>query len=160
MRIGMISDFVPLTIDAPQQRDVRVGILTDDEERRFHAPRRECVEDRSGPIGIRSVVEGERDPVRMDVLRAEALDDVRRRIAPEALRDHLAARRIDCHGARSSDRLRSNTKDLSFAVELGIVPRQDSREAFGREEVAVFVEHAPQGRILRAEAPERHPGHA
>src|SRR5207237_4449441 len=122
--IGVIPDLVSLAIDPAQKRHVRVGVLADHEERCFDAARGERIEDRARPIRVRPVVEGEGDPMRMDLLRAEALDDVRGWIARESLPDDKTARGIDGDGTSTGHGLGANAEDLAFTVQLRIVARQ------------------------------------
>ncbi len=99
MVVAVVADRVPLLRDAGDQIRPSLGVAAENEERRLDAALGERVEDERRRVGIRPVVEGERDS---EVVRRQASDG--------GTEDGAVAMKCAMRGAADHDGSRAKAK--------------------------------------------------
>src|SRR5690349_19179828 len=149
MRVRVVADLVSLGKGSSKDPDMCVGVLADDEERRQHAARLQRVEDHRRPRCVGAVVEGERYPMRVCLLRSVSLNDEWRWKRGEGLVDDESRALVDSDGALARGGPCANAQDLAVTLDLGIVARRDFAQGV-RIVIATVLERAPERWVFAA----------
>ena len=150
--IGVAADLMPFQDHALQKRSLRQRILADDEEGPGRMFPLQHVEDLGRPLGVGTVVEGQREQL---LMVAGAIHLQRGRQAIEAHVGDRAVRpgdRDTLSGYRRADHL----QDLARPFDVDVGTRRDRVDDLGgRQRAVIAAEQLPQARVLGAQAPQR-----
>ena len=157
MRVGVVADLMALAHHPFHQADIFLCFGADHHERALDVLLLQDVENFRRPLGVRAVVKGERNFIRMV---AVVLDGVGARIHIHVLTDNeLLARvgfvRVNRYGALAGLGQAGDAHDVALAFVVHVVTGPHGGQLLQRVGVAGLVPDIPQRTVLRAQPPER-----